>query len=306
MRAAVILGLGYSPKDLRPFQLDKGVEWRMGMPASGDEADVILLLGGDGTVHRHLGQLVRLGLPVLVVPAGSGNDFARALGLRRVHDSLAAWLKFLGGANNLHTIDLGLVSPLESAGGGPSVIAQDRSAPQSPRYFCSVAGVGLDGEVARRANRLPRWLRGHGGYLLSLAPTIFTFAPLPMKIFTRDSEEAGNSDWTLHSDRPTLLAAFANTPLYGGGMKIAPQAKMDDGLLDVCMVGGVDRFKLFCMFPTVYAGRHLNIREVEYFHTARVRVETEHPLDVYADGEYVCRTPIEAAVHGAALRVVIL
>jgi diacylglycerol kinase (ATP) len=311
MRAAVILGLGCSPKDLRPFQLDKGVEWRMGMPASGDEADVILLLGGDGTVHRHLGQLVRLGLPVLVVPAGSGNDFARALGLRRVHDSLAAWLKFLGGANNLRTIDLGLVSPLESASGGPSVIAQDRSAPQStapqsPRYFCSVAGVGLDGEVARRANRLPRWLRGHGGYLLSLAPTIFTFAALPMKIFTRASEEAGNSDWTLRSDRPTLLAAFANTPLYGGGMKIAPQAKMDDGLLDVCMVGGVDRFKLFCMFPTVYAGRHLNIREVEYFHTARVRVETEHPLDVYADGEYVCRTPIEAAVHGAALRVVIL
>jgi len=311
MRAAVILGLGYSPKDLRPFQLDKGVEWRMGMPASGDEAVVILLLGGDGTVHRHLGQLVRLGLPVLVVPAGSGNDFARALGLRRVHDSLAAWLKFLGGANNLRTIDLGLVSPLESASGGPSVIAQDRSAPQStapqsPRYFCSVAGVGLDGEVARRANRLPRWLRGHGGYLLSLAPTIFTFAALPMKIFTRASEEAGNSDWTLRSDRPTLLAAFANTPLCGGGMKIAPQAKMDDGLLDVCMVGGVDRFKLFCMFPTVYAGRHLNIREVEYFHTARVRVETEHPLDVYADGEYVCRTPIEAAVHGAALRVVIL
>ena len=70
----------------------------MGMPASGEQADVILLFGGDGTVHRHLGQLVRLGLPVLVVPAGSGNDFARALGLRRVRDSLAAWRKFCGGA----------------------------------------------------------------------------------------------------------------------------------------------------------------------------------------------------------------
>jgi diacylglycerol kinase (ATP) len=311
MRAAVILGLGCSPKDLRPFQVGKSVEWRVGMPASGDDTDVILLLGGDGTVHRHLGQLVRLGLPVLVVPAGSGNDFARALGLRRVHDSLAAWLKFLGGANNLHTIDLGLVSPLESASGGPSVIAQDRSAPQStapqsPRYFCSVAGVGLDGEVARRANRLPRWLRGHGGYLLSLAPTIFTFAPLPMKIFTRASEEAGNSDWTLRSDRPTLLAAFANTPLYGGGMKIAPQAKMDDGLLDVCAVGAVDHFRLLRLFPTVYSGNHLSVPEVEYFHASRVRVETEHPLDVYADGEFVCRTPIEVAVHGAALKVVIL
>ena len=61
MRAAVILGLGCSPKDLRPFQLDKSVEWRMGMPALGDDADVILLFGGDGTVHRHLGQLVQIG-----------------------------------------------------------------------------------------------------------------------------------------------------------------------------------------------------------------------------------------------------
>src|SRR5450631_3333512 len=113
MRAAVILGLGYSPKDLRPFQLDKGVEWRMGMPASGDEADVILLLGGDGTVHRHLSQLVKLGLPVLVVPAGSGNDFARALGLRSVRDSLAAWKAFVSGAEMIRTIDLGTITALD-------------------------------------------------------------------------------------------------------------------------------------------------------------------------------------------------
>src|ERR1035437_3711829 len=189
MRAAAILGLGCSAKDLRPFQSEKSVKWTMGLPSSSDVADVVLVFGGDGTVHRHLGQLVRLGVPVLVVPAGSGNDFARALGLRRVRDSLAAWRKFCGNAGNVRTIDLGLISPLESTSGGPSVIAQDRSAPQStapqsPRCFCSVAGVGLDGEVARRANQLPRWLRGHGGYLLSLAPTIFTFVALRMKILT--------------------------------------------------------------------------------------------------------------------------
>ena len=93
MRAAAILGLGCSPKHLKPFQSNKSVEWLMGVPGSGEQADVMLVFGGDGTVHRHLGQLVRLGLPVLVVPAGSGNDFARALGLRRVRDSLAAWGK---------------------------------------------------------------------------------------------------------------------------------------------------------------------------------------------------------------------
>ena len=83
MRAAAILGLGCSPKDLKPFQRDSTAEWRIGMPGVGD-ADVILLFGGDGTIHRHLGQLVKVGLPVLVVPAGSGNDFASSLGLRRV------------------------------------------------------------------------------------------------------------------------------------------------------------------------------------------------------------------------------
>ena len=315
MRAAAILGLGCSPKDLKPFQADKSVSWRMGVPASGDEADVILLFGGDGTVHRHLGQLVRLGLPVLVVPAGSGNDFARALGLIRVRDSLAAWRKFCGGADhsrtsnvgtdNVRTIDLGVIAPVESAGGAP---APHNPAPHGSRYFCCVAGVGLDGEVARRANRLPRWLRGHGGYLLSVPQTIFTFAPLPMKILTGAEVEVdpGNSaGWTTRSDQPTILAAFANTPVYGGGMKVAPRARMDDGLLDVCIVGGVNPFKLFCMFPTVYAGRHLKIREVEYFQAGRVRVETEHPLDVYADGEFVCQTPVEVGVHRGVFKVVV-
>ncbi len=344
MRAAAILGLGCSQKDLKPFQaggtqVANSIEWLIGMPASHDQADVILVFGGDGTIHRHLGQLVRLGLPVLMVPAGSGNDFARALGLRRVRDALAAWQKFCSGTGNVRTIDLGVISAVENAGESPAPHGPIRFSGSNPRYFCCVAGVGLDGEVARRANRLPRWLRGHGGYVLSLAPTIFTFAPVPMKIFTsreavtrpesaaelRSAGQPGapppqhaktgragdlgavptDVSWISRSDQPTLLAAFANAPVYGGGMKIAPQAKMDDGLLDVCIVGGVYPFKLCCMFPTVYAGRHLTIEEVEYFHAGRVRVETERPLDVYADGEYVCQTPVEVGIQPAALRVIV-
>jgi len=292
MRAAAILGLGCSQKDLKPFQIDAQVQWRLGMPASAEEADIVLLFGGDGTIHRHLGQLVRLGLPVLIVPAGSGNDFARALGMLRIRDSLAAWRHFCSNAGNSRAIDLGVIHPVA----GVSALQRN--------YFCCVAGVGLDGEVARRANHLPRWLRGNGGYVLSLAPTIFTFAPLSMKIMTSSDEPSGSETWVERSHRPTTLAAFANTQTYGGGMKIAPQAKMDDGLLDVCVVGSVDPFKLFCMFPTVYYGRHLNVREVEYFQAAKVRVETEQPLDVYADGEYVCQTPVEVSIQRAALKVV--
>src|ERR1700686_691939 len=134
MRAAAILGLGCSAKNLKPFQSDPSVEWRMGMPGSSEQADVILLFGGDGTVHRHLGQLVRLGLPVLVVPAGSGNDFAHSLGLGRVRDSLTAWRKFYAGEANVRSIDLGVIAAGENAGGAPSTDAQGGSAPHGSRY----------------------------------------------------------------------------------------------------------------------------------------------------------------------------
>ena len=292
MRAAAIFGLGYSPKNLELFQTDKNLDWLIGMPAASDQVDAILLFGGDGTIHRHLIQLVKLGLPVLIVPAGSGNDFARARGLGRVRDSLAAWQRFCAGQNNVSAIDLGVVAPLADAGGAP--------APNEPtHYFCTVAGIGLDAEVSRRANALPRWLRAHGGYALTALPTIFRFAPLPMKVVALD--EAGRS--AVRTDQPTILAAFANTPTYGGGMKIAPQAQIDDGKLDVCVIGGIDPFKLFCMFPTVYSGRHLRISGIEYFQEAHVRVETETPLDVYADGEFVCRTPVEITIRPRALKV---
>lgn len=291
MRAAAILGLGCSPRDLRPFEAGSSMEWRMGVPARGDEVDVILLFGGDGTIHRHLGSLVKLGLPVLVVPAGSGNDFACSLGLRGVRDSLAVWAQFSRGAKNVRNIDLGFITPLERAS----------EAPSTGTYFCCVGGVGLDGEVARRANQLPRWLRGHGGYALSMVPTIFSFAPFAVKIFVPTGEDP---EWTVRSHQLTMVAALANSPLYGGGMKVAPNAKMDDGLLDLCIVGAVSPLRLLRLFPSVYAGRHLGIREVEYFQAERVRVETEEPQDVYADGEFVCRTPVEVSAERAALKVV--
>jgi diacylglycerol kinase (ATP) len=307
MRAAAILGLGCSYQNLKPFQdassaLDRAIDWRIGVPSATDGVDVILLFGGDGTVHRHLSQLVQLGLPVLVVPAGSGNDFARALGLRRVSDSLAVWRRYCTEQKNVRAVDLGVIRPLEPGSAGLKA---------GSRYFCCAAGIGLDGEIVRRANRLPRWLRAHGGYALSLAPALFGFMPFRVKIQTLAGEaHAGpeprqEQNWLPLSDEPTVLAVFANTPVYGGGMRVAPRARMDDGQLDVCLVTDIDKFKLFCLFPTVYFGRHLSMPEVKYFRSECLGVETEHPLDVYADGELVCRAPVEVAVHSAALRVIV-
>lgn len=291
MRAAAILGLGCSPKNLTPFQTDNSIDWQLGLPSGPGDADVILLFGGDGTIHRHLGQLVKLKLPVLVVPAGSGNDFANSLGLARGRDSLAAWDAFIANRANVREIDLGIITPLAEKSGHDAI--------GDKRHFCCVAGVGIDGEVARRANHLPRWLRGNGGYVLSMIPTIFSFSPFAMKVSTSEASD----QWTVRSDEPALVAAFANTPLYGGGMKVAPRAKMDDGRLDICIVGGVNPFRLFYLFPTVFSGRHLKVKEVSYFNAAYVRAETEYPLDVYADGEYVCKTPIEVSIAPAALNV---
>ena len=292
MRAAAIFGPGCSPKNLRAFQADTTIDWHIGVPSATVQVDVILIFGGDGTMHHYLSRLVELGLPALVVPAGSGNDFAGALGLRRVRDSLAVWRKFCSGRGSARAIDLGIISPLSNDEGEPS-------AATIQTYFCSVAGVGLDAEVARRANALPRWLRAHGGYALTLIPTIFRFAQFPMRILELD----GADRWSARSNQSTILAAFANAPAYGGGMKVAPRARMDDGLLDVCILGGIDPFKLACMFPTVYFGRHLRVPEVDYFQTPRLRVETETPLGIYADGEYVCQTPVEIGIAPAALKV---
>lgn len=80
---------------------------------------------------------------------------------------------------------------------------------------------------------------------------------------------------------------------------------MDDGMLDVCFVGDLGKLKLFCLFPSVYVGRHLTITGVEYFQAERLRIETEQPVDIYADGEYVCQTPVEIAIAPRALRVVV-
>src|SRR6202035_4001727 len=130
MRVAAIFGPGCSTKDLDPFRRNSEVTWLVGLPAESNETDAILVFGGDGTVHRHLPQLVKLRLPVLVVPCGSGNDFARALGLRSIRDSLAACRKFFCGGDNVRTIDLGVIKPLSDRHGtGESPV---------PHYFCCV------------------------------------------------------------------------------------------------------------------------------------------------------------------------
>jgi diacylglycerol kinase (ATP) len=279
MRAAAILGPGNVARPMIAFQRAAKVQWTSLI----EQADVAVIFGGDGTVHRHLASLVEIDIPVLVVPCGSGNDFARAVDIRSMRDAITGMRHFEAHGKS-RAIDLGVIRPFTVG-----------AAPAPHTYFCCVAGVGLDSAINRSANALPRWLRANGGYAMCASREFVRFAPFPMKISPNGTQAAF---------RPTLLAAVANAPTYGGGMKIAPKAKLDDGKLDLCVVRSMDVFKLFCLFPTVYFGRHLGFKEIEYSQTPVVRVETEFPFDIYADGEYICQTPAEFSVAPHALKVV--
>ena len=270
--------------DSKIFQAGSRTEWIEGLPASSTDADAVLIFGGDGTIHRHLPALVRLQIPVLVVPSGSGNDFARALSLRSIRDSLNAWRGFESGKIEPQKIDLGVITP--------------SSATEHSHYFCSVAGCGLDSAVTRRANQMPRWLRRRGGYALAILPLLLKLPAFPLTL------TESNGDHPIANNKPCLLAAFANTQFYGDGMRIAPQADYTDGKLDICRISAMSPVELSYMFPTVYFGTHLRSPKVQYSKAERVRVETEMPMDIYADGEFICKTPAEISVAAGALRVI--
>lgn len=248
--------------------------------------DAVLIFGGDGTVHRYLPELHERKIPVLVVPAGSGNDFAKALGIRNVRVALDAWRQFCANGNNVREIDLGVVR-----NGGNQTL------------FCCVAGTGLDAQSNARANRLPTWLRRRGGYILAALWSLAKGRPAVIKVGSPQSGATG-ANLTPRSG-PAWLVAVGNAHRYGGGLKIVPQATPDDGLLDVCLVGKMNRFKVLCALPTVFWGGHVGIQQVEYFRTADLRLESDPVLEIYADGEPACRTPAEFSVISRALKAIV-
>ena len=294
MRALAILGPHAREQDLAPFR-GAGAEITavedLAQTTSLQPAGAVLVLGGDGSVQRQLTALVRLQIPLLVVPAGSANDFARALGLRTRAQALRAWAKFVRSGNDVRQIDVGV---LRFAGEGAR-------ATNNPAYFCCAAGAGVDALAARQAGSMPGWLRGHGGYFLAAIPALIGFRA--RRITVAASTQDGNDVRTI--SEPGILVAAANTPWYGHGMRIAPQAELDDGRLEVCFVRRVGKLRLLRLFPKVYRGAHAGLREVEYFRAERLRIESERPLDVHADGEPVGQTPIEVSVARKALRVIV-
>lgn len=275
MNLAAIFKPGVPESRLAPFREGVGTNW---FTELNPDLDAALILGGDGTVHRYLKQLHEWQIPFLHVPIGSGNDFASSLEIKNPKSALAAWKRFVTKRDNLRSIDLGAV----------------RCPPSTVHLFCNVAYFGIDSDVTRRANLLSPFWRANGGYILSLFPALLNYRAPRVKL-TMDGEAI---------ERHVFISVAANGTRYGRGLQIAPRASMDDAQLDLCLVRDIPRLKVATLFPSAYFGQHLRFKQVEYFRFRKLCVEPEIPMDVYADGEPMCQTPIEISVIPKGLRVI--
>jgi len=337
VRAVALLGPYAKEQHVRRFEMP-GVNLFSGNDLDPtDQPEAVLIFGGDGTVHRHLGIVALKQIPTLVVPIGSGNDFAQSIGMRSIDTARKAWRQFCTAGDNVRAIDLGTIQPLGEADPtvensvpwegeslptlhfvpngarrdlpqmGPRIMqSQLRRAAEAGReiarttFFSCIAGTGIDAVVNRRALQQSHWLRGHGGYVVALLQTLGAFRPPRFRLAVEVDGE-----WQTRVDEHGFLIAAGNGPQYGHGMRLTHQARMDDGLLDLCFVRLLSKPRLLWLFRVVYRGRHMGMKEVEYFQATRLRIATDPVSEVFADGEYVCRTPVEIGVGRNALRVIL-
>lgn len=246
-----------------------------------DGLDALVVVGGDGMVHLGVNVVAGTDLPLGVVAAGSGNDVARALRLPR-HDVAAA----------VRTIEHGL----ETGGRRIDAVLAGAPAAREREWYVGVLSAGFDAAVNARANALA-WPRGPGRYVRALAGRLRTFRPYGYRITLDDGvwESTGT------------LVAVANGPSFGGGMQIAPDARLDDGLLDVVVAGPLSRSGLVTLFPRVYTGGHLAHPACQVLRSRRVLIEPSvlgpHPPEAFSDGEPLGGLPLQVEVRPGAVRV---
>lgn len=220
-----------------------------------EEQDAIVVAGGDGTLSEAVHGLLEgdADLPLGLIPIGTGNDFAKALGLVPL-DWRGACERF--------------------AQGGERYVDAGRC---NERYFINGVGIGLDARVAIEANRL-RWLRGNAVYGVALANTLLHHYRTP----TVRVHGPG-----IDLRQGMTMLALANGQVYGGAFRIAPRARIDDGKLDMVIAEGLPRRRILGLLPKVLKGSHLDHPAVRTQAVTHVEVELDAPLPVHADGEIV-------------------
>ncbi|MYC15475.1 MAG: diacylglycerol kinase family lipid kinase [Gemmatimonadetes bacterium] len=241
---------------------------RLAREALARGARQVAACGGDGTVHEVVNGLANSDAVLGVVPCGRGNDLVRALGLSSDVKDVVNTL--VHGEDR--AIDLG------KTGG---------------RFFTTVASLGFDTAVAQRARSRPSRLGGTASYCLAVLQTLFGYRSPLVRL---------RGDFGVFEGR-VLLAATANAPFYGSGIKIAPDAIFDDGVLDLCIVADVSRWTVLRMFLRAYSGAHVGHSAVRVVQTRTLQIESDDSLWIFADGEPMCEVPAMIEVVSGALRV---
>lgn len=236
-------------------------------------AEIVAVIGGDGTVSCAANGLAGTGTALAVLPAGTGNDFAAAIGAR----SFRTAVRLLADPKT-ESVDLAHVR----AGG------VDRS-------FVNIAGAGFDSEVNETANAMTINLGGTGTYVAALMKTLSRFTPARYDL-TVDGEA-----FTLDA----MLVVVGSGLAYGGGMKVLPNASLVDGVLDVCIVEALSKGAFLRAFPKVFMGKHTDHPNVRMMRATEVTVEANRGMQVYADGEHVGALPASFEVMPGALEVVV-
>jgi diacylglycerol kinase (ATP) len=236
---------------------------------SPDEYDRLVVAGGDGTIHIAANAIDLNGSPLAIIPLGSGDDLAKTLGIPT--DPAAAAAVALNGSTR--EIDVAVANG---------------------RRYLGVAGVGFDSKVASFANTV-RHLSGSLVYLYSIFRVLPSFRPIPMSI-TID----GHTQY-----EEVMFAVVANGPRYGGGIRIAPTAELDDRLLDLYLIRRCSKWDLVKTLPKAYTGKHVGSSFVAAQRAREIRIACEEPLELYADGEYATMTPVTITLAPQRLRIAV-
>jgi YegS/Rv2252/BmrU family lipid kinase len=229
---------------------------------------VAVALGGDGLAGRIAETVAGLDGLLAVLPGGRGNDFLRGLGAPLEPVAAAAAL-----ADSLeHRIDLAV------AGG---------------RGYLGIASCGFDSDVQVLANRT-RLIGGQRVYTYAALRVAATWKPATFRVRVDDEPESTLTGWTV---------AAANGPYYGGGMRFAPDAAIDDGALEVVTTSRCGKLTFLAGFPKVFAGTHTSSPHVATRRARRIRIDADRPFQLYADGDPIADLPVEITVRERALRL---
>lgn len=253
-----------------PFRVERtrGLEDGTERALQAVEADEVpVVISGDGLVGAIGGAMAGSETPLGIIPGGRGNDLARVLGIP--DDPLAAVAVLAAGESR--RIDVG-----EANG----------------KRFLGIVSVGFDSECNRLANEVTI-IRSNLVYVYSLFRTLLAWKPARFTIRS-ESERIRTSGYSI---------SVANNSTFGGGMRIAPQAELDDGLLDVITVGEVGKLRFVANLRKVFKGTHIDDEQVSMFRASRVEITASRPFPVYADGEHLTELPVSVRVLPRALSV---